>query len=61
MFKVKRDDLHHFTREANETLTRVGPATSIGNMFRQYSPPVAPIDDLSEPGGRSMLVNDRRR
>ena len=34
MFKVRREDLHNFTREENETLTRVGPATAMGNMGR---------------------------
>ena len=56
MFKVKRADLHHFTREENETLTRVGPTTPMGNLFRQYWLPVVPIDHVSEPGGRPMRV-----
>ena len=33
MFKVRREDLHNFTREENEALTRVGPATAMGNFF----------------------------
>ena len=31
MFKVRRETLHNFTREENETLTRVGPLTAMGN------------------------------
>src|SRR5215510_536947 len=56
MFKVQRGDLHHFTREENEALTRVGPATPMGNLFRQYWLPVVPIEHLSEPGGRPLRV-----
>ena len=56
MFKVKREDLHNFTREENETLTRVGPATPMGNLMRQYWIPVVPTAHLKEPGGRPLRV-----
>ena len=56
MFQVRREDLHNFTREENETLTRVGPATAMGNLFRHYWIPVVPISHLAEPGGRPMRV-----
>ena len=46
MFKVRREDLHNFTREENETLTRVGPTTAMGNLFRQYWLPVVPTSHL---------------
>src|ERR1700751_193303 len=51
MFKVRREDLHHFTREENEALTRVGPATLMGNLMRQYWIPVVPSAHLRDPGG----------
>ena len=56
MFKVRREDLHNFTREENETLTRVGPTTAMGNLFRQYWLPVVPTSHLSEAGGRPIRV-----
>ena len=56
MFNVRREDLHNFTREENETLTRVGPATAMGNLFRQYWLPVVPSAHLSEPGGAPLRV-----
>ena len=56
MFAVKREDLHNFTREENETLTRVGPATPMGNLMRQYWIPVVPTAHLKEPGGRPLRV-----
>ncbi len=56
MFQVRREDLHNFTREENETLTRVGPATAMGNLFRQYWLPVVPSAHLNEPGGAPLRV-----
>ena len=56
MFKVRREDLHNFTREENETLTRVGPTTAMGNLFRQYWLPVVPTSHLDEPGGRPLRI-----
>ena len=46
MFQVRREHLHNFTREENETLTRVGPATAMGNLFRQYWIPVVPTAQI---------------
>ncbi|HYA27332.1 MAG TPA: Rieske 2Fe-2S domain-containing protein [Acidobacteriota bacterium] len=56
MFQVRREELHNFTREENETLTRVGPATPMGNLFRHYWLPVVPTAHLKEPGGRPLRV-----
>ena len=56
MFKVRREDLHNFTREENETLTRVGPATAMGNLFRHYWIPVVPTAHLNDAGGRPIRV-----
>jgi len=56
MFSVARESLHHFTREENEQLTRVGPGTIMGGLFRQYWLPVVPVADLAEPGGRPLRV-----
>src|SRR5262245_58999418 len=56
MCQVRREDLHNFTREENETLTRVGPATAMGNLFRQYWIPVMPTSHLNQPGGRPMRI-----
>jgi phenylpropionate dioxygenase-like ring-hydroxylating dioxygenase large terminal subunit len=56
MFKVRRETLHNFTREENETLTRVGPLTPMGQLFRQYWIPVVPVSHLNEPGGRPMRL-----
>ena len=56
MFKVRREDLHNFTREENDGLTRVGPATLMGNLMRQYWIPVVPTAQLKEPGGRPLRV-----
>src|SRR5262249_36790571 len=56
MFQVRREDLRNFTREENETLTRVGPATAMGNLFRQYWIPVVPTSHLNKPGGRPMRI-----
>jgi nitrite reductase/ring-hydroxylating ferredoxin subunit len=56
MFKVRREDLHNFTREENETLTRVGPATAMGNLFRHYWIPVVPTSHLNDATGRPIRV-----
>ncbi len=56
MFNVARETLHHFTREENEQLTRVGPGTIMGGLFRQYWLPVVPSADLQEAGGRPLRV-----
>jgi phenylpropionate dioxygenase-like ring-hydroxylating dioxygenase large terminal subunit len=46
----------NFTREENDGLTRVGPGTLMGNLFRQYWLPVTPAPDLAERGGRPLRV-----
>ena len=51
-----RESLRNFTREENEWLTRVGPGTLMGNLFRQYWIPVTPATDLGEAGGRPLRV-----
>ncbi|HWP58093.1 MAG TPA: Rieske 2Fe-2S domain-containing protein [Candidatus Acidoferrales bacterium] len=45
-----------FTKEENEQLTRVGPGTPMGELFRQYWMPVLPVSFLQEPGGRPLRV-----
>lgn len=56
MFNAGKESLHHFTRDENEQLVRVGPGTLMGNLFRQYWIPVVPASDLTEPGGRPLRV-----
>lgn len=56
MYKAGRESLHNFTREENEWLTRVGPGTPMGSLFRQYWIPVVPAAHLEEPGGRQIRV-----
>jgi phenylpropionate dioxygenase-like ring-hydroxylating dioxygenase large terminal subunit len=56
MFKAGKTRLHHFTREENEHLTRVGPGTIMGSLFRQYWIPVVPSTDIAEPGGRPLRI-----
>lgn len=56
MYQTGRDRIHHFTREENDALTRVGPGTLMGNLFRQYWIPVTPASDVKEPGGRPIRV-----
>jgi hypothetical protein len=34
MFKAGKTRPHHFTREENDQLTRVGPGTIMGILFR---------------------------
>ena len=48
--------IHNFTREENKALTRVGPGTLMGGLFRQYWIPVTPAADVQEPGGRPIRV-----
>lgn len=55
-FKAGDEPLHHFTKQENEALTRVGPGTLMGNLFRQYWIPVTPAADVKEPGGRPIRV-----
>lgn len=54
--KVRQEQLHHFTKQENDALTRVGPGTLMGNFFRQYWIPVTPAADVQEPGGRPLRV-----
>jgi len=56
MYKAEKDRLHNFSRDENEALTKTGPGTLMGNLFRQYWIPVTPAADLQEPGGRQMRV-----
>jgi phenylpropionate dioxygenase-like ring-hydroxylating dioxygenase large terminal subunit len=56
MFKANKESLRHFTREENDQLTRVGPGSVMGNLFRQYWIPVVPITDLQEAAGRPLRV-----
>jgi len=50
------EQIHNFTKEENEALTRVGPGSLMGNLFRQYWIPVTPAADMREPGGRPLRV-----
>src|SRR5690606_10130840 len=45
-----------FTKEDNELLTRVGPGTPMGELFRQYWIPVLPSSHLDEPGGKPRRI-----
>jgi phthalate 4,5-dioxygenase len=56
MYKASREVLRNFTREENDALTRVGPGTLMGNLFRQYWIPIVPIEHLAEPGGRPLRL-----
>jgi phthalate 4,5-dioxygenase oxygenase subunit len=56
LFNASRDRLHHFTNAENEQLTRVGPRSLMGNLFRQYWIPVVPAIDIQEPGGRPLRI-----
>lgn len=56
VYQGKKARLHHFTRQENESLTKVGPRTPMGNLFRQYWIPVVPSAQLPEPGGRPLRV-----
>jgi phenylpropionate dioxygenase-like ring-hydroxylating dioxygenase large terminal subunit len=55
-FGSSPEPIHNFTREENEALTRVGPGTLMGSLFRQYWIPVTPAADVQEPGGRPLRV-----
>ena len=55
VFGSSRESIHNFNSDENEALTRVGPATVMGNLFRQYWLPVTPAAD-AEPGGRPLRV-----
>jgi len=56
MYQASKESVKNFTREENESLTRVGPGTLMGNLFRQYWIPVTPAADMTEPGGRPIRV-----
>ncbi len=56
MYETGREKIRNFTKEENDALTRVGPATLMGNLFRQYWIPVTPADEVREPGGRPVRV-----
>ncbi len=43
-------------RRENELLTRTGPGTPLGNLFRRYWIPALQADELSEPDGAPVLV-----
>src|SRR5277367_633346 len=45
-----------FSHEDNELLTRVGPGTAMGELFRQYWIPVVPSSHIAEPGGKPLRV-----
>src|SRR3974390_1644298 len=44
------------TREENERLTRVGPGTLIGELFRQYWIPAVLSSELPQPDGNPVRV-----
>jgi phthalate 4,5-dioxygenase oxygenase subunit len=50
------ENLPNFTREENDWLTKVGPGSLMGSLFRQYWIPVVPVTDLQEPGGGPLRV-----
>ena len=56
MYRTGKESVKNFTREENDWLTRVGPGTLMGNLFRQYWIPVTPAADMREPGGRPIRV-----
>src|SRR4029434_9045081 len=56
MYQSGRETVKNFTREENEWLTRVGPGTLMGNLFRQYLIAVTPAADIMEPGGKPIRV-----
>jgi phthalate 4,5-dioxygenase oxygenase subunit len=45
-----------FTKEENEQLTRVGPGTLMGDLFRQYWIPVLPVSFVQESGAKPLRV-----
>ena len=40
MYQAAGEAIHNFTSEENDALTRVGPGSLMGNLFRQYWIPV---------------------
>jgi phthalate 4,5-dioxygenase len=44
------------TREDNERLTRVGPETPLGRLFRRYWMPAAMLEEIATPGGKPVRV-----
>ena len=44
------------SRADNELLTRVGPGTPMGNLFRQYWLPALMSSELPEPDGAPVRV-----
>ena len=56
MYRATKEIIKNFTRDENEWLTRVGPGTLMGNLFRRHWIPVTPAADLAEPGGRPIRV-----
>ncbi len=56
MYETGRENIRNFTKEENDALTKVGPATLMGNFFRQYWIPVTPSADMREPGGKPLRV-----
>jgi len=45
------------TQEQNDTLTRVGPGTPMGNMMRRYWIPALLDWEVSEPDGEPVIIN----
>jgi len=45
-----------FSAEENEQITRVGPGTLMGDLFREYWIPVLPMSFLEEPGGQPRRI-----
>lgn len=45
-----------FTKEENEQLTRVGPGTLMGDLFRQYWLAVIPSSFLPEVGVKPLRI-----
>ncbi len=46
----------HITREQNEALTRTGPGTAMGRLFRSYWIPALLASELAEPDGAPVRV-----
>ena len=45
-----------FSKEENDTLTKVGPGSLLGNLFRQYWIPVLPTSFLEDNDGNPRRV-----
>ena len=56
LYQTGGEAMHNFTSEENDALTRVGPGSLMGNLFRQYWIPVTRAADVQEPGGRPLRV-----